>query len=416
MSSVIQVENVAKRYNLGELSRKTFLADWKRKIFGGDEPEDAAGVFWALRDVSFNIQQGEVVGILGRNGAGKSTLLKLLSSITSPTRGAIRLKGRIASLLEVGTGFHQELSGRDNVFLNGAILGMSRREVAAKFDEIVAFSGVEQFIDTPVKRYSSGMRVRLAFAVAAMLEAELLMIDEVLAVGDAAFQQKCLGKIGEVAGSGRTVLFVSHNAATVEALCRRGIVLKKGTVDFDGTQTDALRHYAEMNAAHGKSVRERTDRTGEGPLRLVEIEVKNDGGKTVKTVNAGDSIELWMHFENPGKTQHPQLNARINVQTQLGTPVFTQSNTLMGVAFGEIPEKGVFVCKIPKLPLPAGNYQVTVQISKSYRQAEMIDALENALELEVEAGNFFGTGILPGLVSGTALVSAEWHMEPDSRG
>lgn len=416
MPVVIRVENLAKRYHLGEISRKTFFADWRRKLTGSEEPDDAPGVYWALRDVSFDIEEGQVVGILGRNGAGKSTLLKILSAITAPTRGSVKLKGRIASLLEVGTGFHQELSGRDNVFLNGAILGMSRGEVQRKFDEIVAFSGVEQFLDTPVKRYSSGMRVRLAFAVAAHLEAELLMIDEVLAVGDAAFQAKCLGKIGEVAGSGRTVLFVSHNAATVEALCRRGIVLKKGKVDFDGTQTDALRHYADMNAAQGRSVRERTDRAGEGPLRLVEIEVKNDGGTTVKTVNAGDSIELWMHFENPGKTQHPQLNARINVQTQLGTPVFTQSNTLMGVTFGEIPEKGVFVCKIPRLPLPAGNYQVTVQISKTYRQAEMIDALENALELEVEAGNFFGTGILPGMVSGTALVPAEWHMESDSRG
>ena len=198
MSVAIRVENLAKRYRLGELSRKTFVADWRRKLFGGEEPDDAPNVFWALRDVSFDIQQGQVVGILGRNGAGKSTLLKILSSITSPTRGAIRMKGRIASLLEVGTGFHQELSGRDNVFLNGAILGMSRKEVASKFDEIVAFSGVEQFLDTPVKRYSSGMRVRLAFAVAANLEAELLMIDEVLAVGDAAFQQKCLGKIGRV--------------------------------------------------------------------------------------------------------------------------------------------------------------------------------------------------------------------------
>lgn len=411
MPTVIRVENLAKRYHLGEISRKTFFADWRRKLLGEEEPDDAPGVYWALRDVSFDVEQGEVIGILGRNGAGKSTLLKILSAITAPTRGSVKLKGRIASLLEVGTGFHQELSGRDNVFLNGAILGMSHSEVARKFDEIVAFSGVEQFLDTPVKRYSSGMRVRLAFAVAAHLEAELLMIDEVLAVGDASFQAKCLGKIGEVAGSGRTVLFVSHNAATVEALCRRGIVLKKGRVDFDGTQTDALRHYSEMNSAQGRSVRERADRVGEGPLRLVEIEVKNDTGKTVKSVNSGDSIEMWMHFENPGGTQFPQLNARINIQTQLGVPVFTQSNTLMGVAFGAIPEKGVFICKIPEIPLPAGSYQVTVQISKSYRQAEMIDAIENALVLEVEAGNFFGTGIIPSILSGTTLVKAQWHME-----
>ena len=412
MPMVIQVENVAKRYRLGELSRKTFLADWRRKLFGGEEPEDAAGVFWALRDVSFSIRQGEVVGILGRNGAGKSTLLKLLSSITAPTRGAIRLKGRIASLLEVGTGFHQELSGRDNVFLNGAILGMSRREVAAKFDEIVAFSGVEQFIDTPVKRYSSGMRVRLAFAVAAMLEAELLMIDEVLAVGDATFQQKCLGKIGEVAGSGRTVLFVSHNAATVEALCNRGIVLQKGCVAFDGTQTEALRHYAEMNAVQKISLRDRTGRTGNGRIRIVELEIRNELGNPVQSVNSGDNIAIYLHFENPDEIQVPNISVRLNVRTQIGIPVFTQSNPLAGKVFGALPRKGVFVCRIPRLPLAEAAYRVTYQIATEYRHGEMLDAMEDAFELNVESGDFFGTGRIPAVVSGTALVPAEWEMEP----
>ena len=410
MPLVVQVQNLAKCYQLGELSRKTFVADWRRKLFGGVEPDDAPGVFWALRDVNFDVEQGQVIGILGRNGAGKSTLLKILSSITAPTRGSVKMRGRIASLLEVGTGFHQELSGRDNVYLNGAILGMSRREVTAKFDEIVAFSGVEQFLDTPVKRYSSGMRVRLAFAVAAHLEAELLMIDEVLAVGDASFQAKCLGKIGEVAGSGRTVLFVSHNAATVESLCKRGIVLQAGKVAFDGTQTDALRFYAEANAVQGVSVRDRTDRKGSGEIRLVNVEIRNAAGRVVRAVNCGDDITVWMHFENPGNTQFPQLSARINVRTQLGVPVFTQSNTIAGQSFGTLPERGAFVCKIPRLPLPTATYRLTLQLSRT-RRTEMIDALEDAIELGVEEGDFFGTGIVPPLASGTALVPAEWHME-----
>lgn len=411
MGVVVRVENLAKRYQLGELSRKTFVADWRRKLSGGVESDDAPGVYWALRDVSFDVAQGEVIGILGRNGAGKSTLLKILSSITAPTRGSIKLKGRIASLLEVGTGFHQELSGRDNVFLNGAILGMSNREVASKFDEIVAFSGVEQFLDTPVKRYSSGMRVRLAFAVAAHLEAELLMIDEVLAVGDAAFQAKCLGKIGEVAGSGRTVLFVSHNAATVESLCKRGIVLQAGKVAYDGTQTDALRFYAEANATHGVSLRERTDRTGSGAIRVVSAELRNEAGRVVQTVNSGDDVAVWLHFENAQSAQFPQLNARINVRTLLGVPVFTQSNQLVGQGFGKLPERGAFVCKIPRLPVPAGTYRITFQISSSYRQAEMIDAVEDAIELTVETGDFFGTGMVPALPSGSALVPAQWCLE-----
>ena len=413
MSVAIRVENLAKRYRLGELSRKTFVADWRRKLFGGEEPDDAPNVFWALRDVSFDIQQGQVVGILGRNGAGKSTLLKILSSITSPTRGAIRLKGRIASLLEVGTGFHQELSGRDNVFLNGAILGMSRKEVASKFDEIVAFSGVEQFLDTPVKRYSSGMRVRLAFAVAANLEAELLMIDEVLAVGDAAFQQKCLGKIGEVAGSGRTVLFESHSAATVEALCNRGIVLQRGRVVFDGTQIDALQHYAEMNAVHGVSVRDRTDRTGNGVIRIVGFDVRNAAGNVVQSVNSGEDIAICMQFENPTEAVFPHLSVRINVRTHLGIPVFTQSNPLVGKEFGKLPAKGVFVCRIPKLPLPASTYRITFQVATNSRHGEMLDAIEDAVELPVESGDFFGSGKVPAVVSGTALVPAQWEMESD---
>src|SRR5512134_174745 len=241
MPTVISVENLSKVYHLGQIGTGTFTNDlkvwWARvrdkpnpllKIGQQDHGNRAGEELWALRDVSFTVQQGEVLGIIGRNGAGKSTLLKILSRVTAPTSGRIKVKGRIASLLEVGTGFHPELTGRENVYLNGAILGMSKQEVTRKFDEIVNFAEIEKFIDTPVKRYSSGMYVRLAFAVAAHLEPEILIVDEVLAVGDAQFQKKCLGKMGEVAKGGRTVLFVSHNMAAVSALCNKGILLEDG--------------------------------------------------------------------------------------------------------------------------------------------------------------------------------------------
>lgn len=411
MSVVVRVQNLAKRYQLGELSRKTFIANWRRKLFGGVEPDDGPGIFWALRDVSFDVEQGQVIGILGRNGAGKSTLLKILSSITAPTRGSVKMRGRIASLLEVGTGFHQELSGRDNVYLNGAILGMSRREVTSKFDEIVAFSGVEQFLDTPVKRYSSGMRVRLAFAVAANLEAELLMIDEVLAVGDASFQAKCLGKIGEVAGSGRTVLFVSHNAATVESLCKRGIVLHAGKVAFDGTQTDALRFYAEANALHGVCVRDRTDRTGSGEMIITDMEFRDAKGERISAIGAGSPLEIWLHYERRGDADFGRLCVELTANTHLGAPVFNHSNWFTGDQFGAVPKRGAFVCKLPSLPLPDGTFKFDFGLYPLYRRRVPLDAVKAAAELRVLDSNFFGGGKMPALTDGACLVPGAWRVE-----
>ena len=255
----IRVEGLGKQYRLGEVGTGTISHDlnrWWAKLRGKEDPFATVGdandrtvkgssdYVWALRDVNFDVQQGEVLGIIGRNGAGKSTLLKLLSKVTSPSTGLVKVKGRIASLLEVGTGFHPELTGRENIFLNGAILGMTKREIHRKFDEIVDFSGVERYIDTPVKRYSSGMYVRLAFAVSAFLEPEILIVDEVLAVGDAEFQKKCLGRMKDVSvNDGRTVLFVSHNMAAVKQLCTKGLVMKQGTVCFQGTELEAVNYY-----------------------------------------------------------------------------------------------------------------------------------------------------------------------------
>ncbi len=246
MKPIIEVKNISKQYKIGQKKRYLSLRDSVSDFFTFKGRNTEGSDFWALDDVSFDVQAGESIGIIGRNGAGKSTLLKILSRITPPTKGSVILRGRIASLLEVGTGFHQELSGRENVFMNGSILGLRRTEIAQKFDEIVAFSGVEQFIDTPLKHYSSGMQLRLAFAVAAHLEPEILVIDEILAVGDAEFQKKCLGKMDEVSRSGRTIIFVSHNLEMLQNLCKRGIVLNDGQMVFDGSMPESLSFYDNL--------------------------------------------------------------------------------------------------------------------------------------------------------------------------
>jgi lipopolysaccharide transport system ATP-binding protein len=413
MSVILRVENLSKVYRLGELNRAVFLRDWRRKLVGDttEVAEDDPNVFWALRDVSFEVKQGEVVGLLGRNGAGKSTLLKVLAQITAPTHGCVKLGGRVASLLEVGTGFHQEMTGRDNVFLNGTILGMSRREVQAKFDEIVAFSGIEEFIDTPVKRYSIGMRVRLAFAVAAHLEPEILLVDEVLAVGDAAFQQRCLGKVGEVAQAGRTVLFVSHNAAAVESLCGRGLVLQSGRLTFDGSQMDALEYLASELHATGNDLESRTDRIGTGEIRIAAIALKDAQGRCVGGVRAGQDIELALGFRRKVARPFPQLTVQIFITTHLGTPVFTQGNLWAGQTFGEIPESAVFSCRIPKLPLPPGHYRVGFRVTADHRDRDVLDAMDHALDFSVDTGDFFGSGKLPPQKGGICLVPGEWTIQ-----
>ncbi len=407
---MLRIENLSKVYRLGMLDRKTFFADLRARILGKTLSEKEQKTFWALRDVSLDIREGEVVGLLGRNGAGKSTLLKILSRITSPTEGRVYLGGRIAALLEVGTGFHMELTGRDNVFLNGTILGMSHREVASKFDEMIAFAGVEEFIDTPVKRYSSGMKVRLAFAVAAHLDPEILIMDEVLAVGDATFQQKCLGKIKDVANSGRTVLFVSHNAAAIETLCTRGIVLSHGKVCFDGTQTEALAHYALSEAPVGTDLDDRTDRTGTGAVRVRRLELREPGVGLLGAARSGQEVEVWLHFENVARQDFSRLNARIAISTALGSPIFSQSNQLCGVGYGNLPERGAFVCRFPKLPLSEGIYRLDFRVVSEFKHGEILDSLTNALEFRVETGDFFGTGKTVNPAHGHALIDADWRL------
>jgi lipopolysaccharide transport system ATP-binding protein len=316
MSVVISVENLSKAYRLGQISGGTLRADvarWLAMLQGKSDPSLKIGEehrtrrmgeqFWALNDISFKVQQGEVLGIIGRNGAGKSTLLKILSQVTTPTSGLIRVKGRIASLLEVGTGFHPELTGRENIFLNGAILGMTKAEIRKKLDEIVAFSEIEDFIDTPVKRYSSGMYVRLAFAVAAHLEPEILICDEVLAVGDVTFQKKCIGKMGEVSREGRTVLFVSHSMPAILRLCKRVVLMAQGKVVGDGSPEGMARNYLNYGV---ESAAERIwdkpeNAPGDHVARMRAVRVVNSMGQVAETIDIGESFEIeveYWNFEN----------------------------------------------------------------------------------------------------------------------
>src|SRR5215468_9055683 len=316
MKPILEIREIAKEYKLGarearktdnfrELIQRSVTAPFARLSGRTRVPRVELQSFWALKDVSFDINQGDVIGIIGRNGAGKSTLLKVLSRITSPTLGSVTVRGRLASLLEVGTGFHPELTGRENIYLNGAILGMRKAEIKRHFDEIVDFAEVEQFLDTPVKHYSSGMYVRLAFAVAAHLNPEILVIDEVLAVGDVAFQKKCLGKMGEVSRGGRTVLFVSHNMAAVENLCSRGVVLHHGQLKFDGTSKDAIQYYLNSLSTQSgtghivnlEGVGARVSRQGRW-LKTLEF-LTGDDEPLIEGFPMGSRLKLKVHFDLP---------------------------------------------------------------------------------------------------------------------
>jgi lipopolysaccharide transport system ATP-binding protein len=418
MKPIIRVNNLSKCYRiearraaystlreaLAERVQSSIKRLSRRKR--GDEQ-----TLWALKDVSFEVMPGEVVGVIGRNGAGKSTLLKILSRITKPTGGHAELYGRASSLLEVGTGFHAELSGRENIYLNGAILGMKKAEIDRKFDEIVAFAEIEKFIETPVKRYSSGMYVRLAFAVAAHLETEIIIIDEVLAVGDAQFQKKCLGKIGDVARSGRTVLFVSHNMAAVENLCRRGVVLDQGTLTYAGTQTQAIARYLATSVTRVQDLRERTDRLGSGELMVVRIEVKDTEGRPLETVASGQDVDIYLHYEATPGFHHSNVIASLIVRTPLGVPVFLQHNRLTRDGWGDaLPARGAFVCRLRRLPLPASTYHLTYSLM---RNGEYLDVLDDAGELNVIAGDFYGSGEVPPATHGCCLVDADWRLESE---
>jgi homopolymeric O-antigen transport system ATP-binding protein len=415
--TVIHVEQLSKIYKIGkrEDSYRTFrdvlssaITAPFRKLGSTRNNHNKNESIYALKDVSFDIKRGEVLGVIGRNGAGKSTLLKILSKITEPTGGYAEIRGSVSSLLEVGTGFHPELTGFENIFLNGAILGMKKTEIEQKFDEIVAFAEIEKFLYTPVKHYSSGMYVRLAFAIAAHLEPEVLLIDEVLAVGDIGFQKKCLGKMQSVAHEGRTVLFVSHNMAAVESLCQRGIVLSNGQVAVNGTQLGAISYYLSDVDTSAVSLRERSDRIGSGEMRVTEIEYRDETGKELRVLRSGQTIDIYLHYETVREFRSKDVTANIMVKTQMDTPVFLLHNRLTGNIWTHIPPTGTFICRIKKLPLPASVYRLGYSLLKHH---EYIDSIPDAKELIVEQGDFFGTGEIPPITHGVCLTEAEWRLE-----
>ena len=378
-SAVIKIENLGKLYKLGEIGTGTLSHDlnrWWARVRGKEDPFAKIGqvndrtkkgtkdYIWALKDIDFEVNQGEVLGIIGRNGAGKSTLLKILSKVTSPTTGLIKVKGRIASLLEVGTGFHPELTGRENIFLNGAILGMTKIEIRSKFDEIVDFAGVERYIDTPVKRYSSGMYVRLAFAVAAFLEPEILIIDEVLAVGDAEFQKKCLGRMKDVSvNDGRTVLFVSHNMAAIKSLCNKGVVLKQGEMAFSGSQLEAVNYYQsehQTNSSfqwHGNL----KEAPGNHNIRILRFEVLP---RQTDTISIFSGIDFYFEFFN--ELENENIDITFEVENQDNVMVFHYGTVITSK---NDSKKGIYVitCSLPDKYLNAGTYSVSMIFGQNQR-------------------------------------------------
>jgi lipopolysaccharide transport system ATP-binding protein len=367
----LRVEGLGKRYRLGErepyLALRDVISGAVRRRPGSRRRRDRDDTFWALRDVSFEVPFGEAIAIVGRNGAGKSTLLKLLSRITEPTEGVAVVAGRVGALLEVGTGFHPELTGRDNVVLNGAILGMRRREVLAKFDDIVAFAGVERFVDTPVKRYSSGMQARLAFAVAAFLETDILVVDEVLAVGDAEFQKKCMGMMGEAAQGGRTVLFVSHNMTAVESLCRRAVWLENGRVVADGPTPDVVAEYlstsfSQLSEQHWPDLE---TAPGNDAVRIRRAAVRPEGGSPSDPIDVRTPVAI--EFEYWNLRPDAQLNLSLQVYNSQGVMVFNALPYLEKVWQGRPFPRGLYrdTCHIPADLLNDGTYEIELLVVDS---------------------------------------------------
>ena len=423
MKPIVEIQGVSKQYKLGgkriqrtenfrELLERAATAPLRMLTRRGDGvAKEELYTFWALQDVSFDVNQGDVIGIIGRNGAGKSTMLKILSRITSPTEGSVTLRGRMASLLEVGTGFHPELTGRENIFLNGAILGMRRTEILARFDEIVAFAEIEKFLDTPVKHYSSGMYVRLAFAVAAHLDPEILVVDEVLAVGDLSFQKKCLGKMSEVSRGGRTVLFVSHNMAAIENLCTRGVVLHQGKLAFDGKSKEAIQYYLNsLSVQHGSGHVVDLDGVGErrsivAPL-LKRLEFLTENEQPLSEgLPIGSRLKVKVHFDLPKPTSN--FNIGLGFNNIYGQRIFT-ANSMFEPNRSDKEQVGaqVFSCEIPSFTLMPGEYAVKVFMDLKGSEA---DAIEDAAKITVLESDFYGTGKVPR--NGAVVLRHRWYLE-----
>ena len=410
MATAIEFNHVGKQYRLGLVSTGTISHDlnrwWQTAILRREDPYLKIGsvndratkadsdYVWALRDIDFKVEQGDVVGIIGKNGAGKSTLLKLLSKVTGPTVGTIRARGRIASLLEVGTGFHQEMTGRENIFMNGAILGMTKQEIQSKLDEIVYFSGCERYLDTPVKRYSSGMMVRLGFAVAAHLDPEILVVDEVLAVGDAEFQKKAIGKMQDVSkGEGRTVLFVSHNMASVKSLCKSGLLLENGMVKCVGDITDVISEYQRVSYDQiSEDLLSRTDRQGTGSVRLQNVEILDINGLFIDSVMVGSAFKIRVTLKNFSWCSSDEiLELCVGVNDEFGQRNFIMNNIFLDKNLKiSSDETTQFTFTIESCPLNIGNYSLAFYLSN--KSGDVVEAINNVGCLHVESGDFYGTG------------------------
>ena len=409
---IISVENIGKKYRLGEYNLRSAIGDLRQKLFGGgevvqdnDRTQSGGKYVWALQDINFNINAGEVVGIIGKNGAGKSTLLKVLSRVTAPTTGRIRIKGRVGSLLEVGTGFHPDLTGRENIFLNGAILGMTKREIHTKFDEIVDFAGIQKYIDTPVKRYSSGMYVRLAFAVAAHLEPEILIVDEVLAVGDAEFQEKCIGKMKSVSGQGRTVLFVSHNMGTIRALCNRGILMRNGKMMLDDGIEAAIDAYLKTNAMRlpDGSIPEGASLQNSGDGRISHLVLKNRNGSTTADFFYSSQVHVEFHFDS--EIELDKCLIGIQVKNSLNESIQDFVNVYDDAAISISKGRNTFrVAMINQLH--PGKYYLSVTIARF--NGVPLDSLESIAEVNIlsmgeTADGGYPFGWTNGYLKGTAI-------------
>lgn len=406
MNTVIKVENLSKRYKLGYVGTGTFMDDirgaWNSVLGKNDatklegETNDrtrkgSSNYVWAIKDISFDVEHGEVIGIIGKNGAGKSTLLKILSKITSPTQGTFKYKGRIGSLLEVGTGFHGELTGRENIFLNGAVLGMSKAEIKKKFDEIVDFAGVERYVDTPVKRYSSGMTVRLGFAVAAHLEPEILIIDEVLAVGDAEFQRKAIGKMQSISkNDGRTVLFVSHNMPTVKALCTKAIFLKNGQVTKVGNTNEVVEYYltGEDYQREEEGDTSQLPRTAGNQNAIKKVWIEDEHGNPVSKILMGKPCKLFFRFDCKEEIISPGFG--FGIENPEAERIFSMNNYTLNSGKIAKAKSGVAVCEIPETVLMPGTYYLSLALVQS--QTEWIDFVERAYSFTVVENDVFKTG------------------------
>jgi lipopolysaccharide transport system ATP-binding protein len=397
--AAISVRNLSKTYQLGEMkpydTLRDKLAGVARGILGrngsSQQAVSAAKSFTALNDLSFDVQPGEILGVIGRNGAGKSTLLKILARVTAPTKGEIVLRGHLAPLLEVGTGFNHELTGRENIFVNGTLLGMSQSEIEKKLDSIIAFAGVEAYIDTPVKRYSSGMVVRLGFAVAAHLEPEIMLVDEVLAVGDAAFQKRCLGKMNEISRRGRTVVFVSHNMEAVQNLCTRVIWIDKGHIRMDGQPRRVVSEYVKAALADSGDVSTWIDqdaRPGNGNVRLTDVKVVDETGMPTRVAIVGQKISIEIAFVAPaGKASN--VSFRMWLRNDSGREPVGFMTTMTGQDLEWTPAQGRVTCHIPRLNVGPGQYTIR---ALAVLGQELGDEVDTAATLEIIPGDYFNSG------------------------